>query len=331
MQIALSRRGYSSSQDFVGTFTNPILPTPSADPWVIQHQGHYYFCESRHQDSIFIRRASCFTELAKEEGTLVWSAPAFGRNSKSVWAPELHLLDGKWYIYYAADDGLNENHRMWVLESAGEDPMGPYHCRGCLEMPQWAIDGTVLRLGEKLYFVWSGWPGAVNGQQNLYICEMRTPWSLTGERVLIAAPELAWECQEMAICEGPQVLQKNGKTFIVYSASGSWSEDYCLGLLELTSEDPLDAASWMKRGCVFHKNALVHGVGHCSFVQSTDQQEDWVIYHTKTKRKHGWNDRAVHAQRFTWDEDGYPFLGTPVAAGIPLPLPSRFIPVPTGL
>lgn len=312
--------------DLISTFTNPILSAPSADPWVVQHHGKYHYCESRHQESIYIRQAHCFTDLNQDPGTLVWTAPAFGLNSKSIWAPELHYIDGRWYIYYAADDGQNENHRMWVLQSEAADPMGPYHCRGPLHTSEWAIDGTILRCDGALYFIWSGWPGHVNGQQNLYLARMGNPWTLVGPRVLITQPENAWERREMPICEAPQILQKNGRTFLIYSASASWSEDYCLGMLELTGTNPLDPHHWTKHGSVFAKNALVHGTGHCSFVQSADTLEDWIIYHTKTKRKHGWNDRVIHAQRFTWNEDGLPYFGTPVAAGVPLPRPSRLLP-----
>src|SRR5690349_10129084 len=81
------------------TFRNPILPAPSADPWVLQHDGWYYYCESRKQDSIWLRKARSFTEFSQDEGTMVWSAPPFGADSKSLWAPELHLIEGKWYIY----------------------------------------------------------------------------------------------------------------------------------------------------------------------------------------------------------------------------------------
>ena len=89
------------------TFRNPILPAQSADPWVTYHEGWYYYCESRHQNSIWIRKARSFTEIGQDEGMLVWSAPTVGPDSKSLWAPELHLIDGKWYIYYAADNGHN--------------------------------------------------------------------------------------------------------------------------------------------------------------------------------------------------------------------------------
>ena len=314
------------------TFKNPILPAPSADPWVIQHDGQYYSCESRHQDTIWIRKAKSFIDLEQHEGTMIWSAPAFGPNSRSLWAPELHRIQGKWYIYYAADDGLNENHRMWVLEGLTDDPAGPYRCRGTLDTTAWAIDGTVLQMPNgSLYFIWSGWPGKENGQQHLYIAPMSNPWTLSAERTLIARPEHAWECVDMAICEGPQILQNDGRTFIVYSASGSWTEDYCLGLLELEGRDPLKPSTWKKRGCVFCKTDYVWGIGHCCFVKSPDGAEDWIVYHAKSKRKKGWNDRNVRAQKFTWTDAGLPDFGLPIPAGKPVAVPSGHTTVEVGL
>ncbi|MDB6041248.1 MAG: putative beta-xylosidase, partial [Verrucomicrobiales bacterium] len=250
------------------TFSNPIIPSPSADPWMLFHEGFYYYCESRNQSSIHIRKARTLNEIGYDEGEQIWEAPMVGNNSKAVWAPELHRLNGKWYVYYAADDGLNENHRMWVLESLGENPQGGYRCRGCIETQGWAIDGTVLEIGDQMYFLWSGWPGKVNGQQNLYIAPMSNPWTISGERTLLAAPERDWECVDMAICEGPQVLQRNGKIFVIYSASGSWTVDYCLAMLALKGGDPLDASNWENRGRIFETVPEVLGVGHCSFVTS---------------------------------------------------------------
>ncbi len=304
------------------SFRNPILPAPSADPWVVQHDGWYYYCESRNQNSIWIRKSRSFTDFGQEEGMLIWHAPVSGPDSKSVWAPELHLIDGRWYIYYAADDGLNENHRMWVLEGITSNPCGPYETRGMLDTSGWAIDGTVLKQDGQLYFIWSGWPGKENGRQHLYIAPMINPWTLAGERVLIAEPEHVWETADMPICEGPQLLHRNGRTFIVYSASGSWTEDYCLGLIELTGRNPLLRSDWTKRGCVFQKTDQVWGLGHCSFVDSPDGAENWIIYHAKTKRKKGWADRNVRAQKFSWTDEGLPDFGTPLPAGVSLPLPS---------
>ena len=290
---------------------------------MVYHEGFYYYAESRNQHSLHIMKARSPVEIGKDEGEMIWEAPMVGGNSKAVWAPELHRLNGKWYIYYAADNGLNENHRMWVLESLSDDPQGGYRCRGSMETGGWAIDGTVLTMDDgQMYFIWSGWPGEVNGLQNLYIAPMSNPWTLSGPRVLLASPEQDWECVDMPICEGPQILKKNGKVFLIYSASGSWTVDYCLGMLAFKGGNVLDAGNWQKCGQVFKKTDSVLGTGHCSFVTSPDGREDWILFHTKTKYKKGWNDRNVHAQPFTWTEDGFPHFGTPIAAGVPIEVPS---------
>src|SRR5688572_1412962 len=95
---------------------NQLLPAPAADPWMVHHEGNYYFCESRKHTSIHVRKARSILDIGQDDGVKVWTPPKRGPYSKNVWAPELHWLDGKWYIYFAADNGKNENHRMWVLE-----------------------------------------------------------------------------------------------------------------------------------------------------------------------------------------------------------------------
>ena len=290
---------------------------------MIFHGGCYYYSESRDDRRIFIRRSRSIAGIAADPGVCVWTAPVIGRNSDHIWAPELHLIDGKWFIYYAADDGKNENHRMWVLESESSDPRGKYRCRGQLETQGWAIDGTILTLEDgRRYFFWSGWPGSSNGQQNLYAAPMKDPTTISGARVLIASPSCPWERVEMPICEGPQVLRRNKEIFIVYSASASWTADYCLGLLHNRTGKILDPNAWVKHGPVFKKTDQVWGVGHCSFVKSLCQTEDWIVYHSKSSRKPGWRDRDVHAKRFTWTSDGFPDFGSPVPrTSVPLESP----------
>jgi GH43 family beta-xylosidase len=290
---------------------------------MIFHGGAYYYSESRNKRQIHIRRSRTIAGIGKDPGVRVWTAPAGGMNSDNLWAPELHLIDGKWFIYYAADDGRNENHRMWVLESEGSDPCGKYHCRGSLETGGWAIDGTVLTLDDgRRYMIWSGWPGRRNGQQNIYIAALKDPATIGGPRVLLTTPEHPWERVEMPICEGPQVLKRNGDLFIVYSASGSWTTDYCLGLLHNQTKDVLNPATWVKHGPVFKKTEQVWGVGHCSFVKSLCQTEDWIVYHAKSSQKPGWEDREVHAKRFSWRSDGFPDFGDPLPRSYPIHPPN---------
>jgi GH43 family beta-xylosidase len=174
-----------SRNDLKNVFSNPILET-GADPWMIQHGDHYYYCGSDNASSIFISVARDPTRIGEAEPILVWKAPEGQPYSHQTWAPELFFLDDRWYIYFAASDGCNTTHRMFVLEA--EQACGPYRFKGQISPPTdtWAIDGTVIEHddGER-YFVWSGWDGAANIQQNLYIAKMLNPWTLacSGERL----------------------------------------------------------------------------------------------------------------------------------------------------
>lgn len=304
-------------------FTNPLLRPPAQDPQITYHNGRYYYCESS-EEGIFLRVADDFPELSQAPRRRVWAPAVRGLVSHHIWAPELHILDGKAYIYFAADDGDNDNHRMGVLAAESDDVFGSYRLAGVLDTGGWAIDGTVLTLDNGCrYFIWSGWPGKKNGRQNLYISAMKSPVELTGRRVLIKEPDQPWERRSMPICEGPQVLRRDGRTFLIYSASGSWTADYCLGMLVHEGGDPLDPATWKPAGQVFARNAFACGVGHCGFVSSADGQEDWLVYHAKTVRRDGWNDREVRAQPFTWDQRGWPAFGEPVNPLLPLVHPAR--------
>lgn len=305
------------------TFTNPIVER-GADPWVVQWRGAYYLCQSR-RNAVWVNRSERLLGIGREPWSRVWRPERGQAWSRELWAPELHYLRGRWYIYVAADDGDNANHRMYVLEGATEDPEGPFVLKGKIAAPtdRWAIDGTVLQMpDERLYFAWSGWEGVENVAQHLYIAPMSDPLTISGERVRIASPEHDWErIGRPWVNEGPQALWHGDRLFVIYSASGSWDDDYCLGRLDWTGGDPLDPASWAKHPePVFSRTDQVFGPGHASFVKSRDSREDWIVYHAARYSHAGW-DRNIRTQRFHWRPDGTPDFGIPVPAGVPLPLP----------
>lgn len=310
-------------------FTNPVAPV-GHDPWVVQNDGVYYYCYAD-KNQLWINHSPDLTETVQFAGRSVWTPPEGELYSKQLWAPELHPLDGAWYIYVAASDGTNETHRMYVLRS--DTPTGKFEFVGKIATPddKWAIDGTVLEVGDQRYFVWSGWEGDENVAQHLYIAEMDSPESVSGERVKISSPELEWERRRgdgpkhhtlPFINEGPQVLQRNGRTFVVYSASGSWTNHYCLGQLELTGRDPMDPRAWTKTPhAVFASAEDVHAPGHACFTKSPDGTEDWVVYHTARFKGAGWK-RETRMQPISWDQNGRPVLGSPVPSDHELPKPA---------
>lgn len=303
---------------------NPIAPIGN-DPWVIQKDGIYYYCYSW-DSGIWVNANKRLEQVVQFTGKKVWVPEPTGRCSKHVWAPELHFLQGKWYIYFAADDGMNAHHRMFVLEAKTPDPTGPFAFKGQLrlEPDKWAIDGSVLTLRGALYFIWSGWPGDTDVEQDMYIVRMTDPTTTIGKRVLISSPQYAWEKKGRPLVnEGPTALYNGDKVFIVYSASGSWGNHYCLGLLTLTGNDPMQASSWKKCPTpVFSGTASVISPGHASFTKSPDGKEDWIVYHAARHANAGW-DRNTRIQPYRWDADGSPVFGRPIPGRVKMAAPAE--------
>ena len=301
---------------FMHVFTNPIAPRGN-DPWLIFHEGYYYYCLSD-LGGICVAKIKNIYDLDKAEKIRIWAPPANTVYSKELWAPELHYLNGEWFIYFAADDGKNENHRMYVLKGASQNPLDEFEFMGQIKdsSNKWAIDGTVMQYNNKLYFIWSGWMGNVDGSQLLYLAEMSDPCKISSDRIKISVPEKSWEKKGMPLNEGPVALEHNGVMHIVYSASGSWTDDYCLGLLTLKGNDPLDPVSWEKSAQpILTKSDKVFGPGHCSFTTSPDGKDTWVVYHANPVSGTGWAGRTAWTQPVSWDENNYPVIGLPPNPG----------------
>ena len=337
MSLLLAQRP-SSLQIPRETFSNPIYD--GADPYVIRHDDDYYSINAGPGGRLEVWKSPSLIERGAR--SIVWSPPRAGWNCAEVWAPELHFIRGAWFIYYAASNGQNINHRMGVLRSRTEDPQGPYEDLGQMYTGddlagrtgnRWAIDGTVLELNDQLYFIWSGWEDT-RDIQYLFIAEMSDPATISSNRVRLCPNNCyRWEHvgedrRERGLHEGPAILRRDGRVILVYSASGSWQSTYKLGMLTMNADaDPMDPASWTKHSApVFDCTDEVCGIGHCSFTTSVDGSEDWILFHSKKSRRDGW-DRHVHAQRFEWSADGLPIFGKPIPEreqiAIPHRLPSR--------
>lgn len=299
-----------------GTFTNPLVNF-GADPFVTFEDGYYYYIRVNHDRSIWVSKSEELSRIGQVEPIQVY-APSGDEPSAEMWAPEIHYIDGKWYIYYTA--GAGNNHRMYVLESETSDAQGSYTFKGKMapETDKWAIDQTVLEYDGQLYAIWSGWEGDVNVDQRIYIAKMDNPWTISGERVELSMPEYSWEKQggTPTINEGPQIaVSPDGTVNIVYSASGSWSDYYCLGCLTLKDgADPMERSSWLKADQpIFKKNnSTTYSTGHACFVPSPDGTQDYIVYHATRNSGEGWNGRGVRTQRIYWNEDGTPYIGNAI-------------------
>lgn len=299
------------------------LAEQCADPFVTFHtDGYYYFTYSCPEyDRIELRRAWSIKALAAARPCTIWRKHARGQMSYHIWAPELHFIDGAWYIYFAA--GRAEDPwwiRTYVLMNTSPDPFtGEWVEMGEIssEWDSFMLDMTTFTSGGTRYAVWAQKSREKTENSCLYIARMKSPIELELPQVLLTRPEYDWECRGFKVNEGPSVLHHAGKVFLTYSASAT-DASYCMGMM--TSEegrDLTDTASWQKAQSpvlVTDEKRGIYGPGHNSFTTSRDKKTDYLIYHARPysevdldfalydPNRHSW------VRRIRYDDKGYPIF-----------------------
>ncbi len=304
-------------------YNNPLVEQ-RADPWVLNIGGYYYFTASVPEyDRIELRRAKTINGLTNtKEVKTIWQCHKSGEMSCHIWAPELHRINGEWYIYFTASDKSDKwQIRPYALKCSDKDPLsGKWEECGRIDIgaETFSLDMTVFENRGRLYAVWAQKFSETTGSV-LCIAEMKDPLTLSTKPIILTVPEYDWECQGFKVNEGPAVLLRNGKVLITYSASDTgWR--YCMGLLWANAgDDLLDPSSWNKsKKPVFStsdKNRQ-YGPGHNCF--TTDNGRDVLIYHSRSYKNITGDpledpNRHARAKIFDYDENGLPIFGEPTA------------------
>ena len=296
-----------------------------ADPYVYRHSdGIYYFTASvPAYDRIILRRSATLAGLADAEEVAIWLKHETGIMGNHIWAPELHYLNGKWYIYFAGGEAEDKwAIRPYVLECEDEDPItgtwvekGKMGCAADDEFSfrAFSLDATVFENKGEHYYIWAEKVGVGKQISNLYIARMSSPYQLETVQVLLTTPDYDWERVDFWVNEGPAVLKRNGKIYVTFSASATGA-CYCMGMLTADEDaDLLDPRSWEKdRWPVLasDEELEIYGPGHNSFTVD-EEGNDILVYHARKESVIEGDplynpNRHTMLMKFGWDENGRP-------------------------
>ncbi len=304
---------------------NEVWIQKRADPYVYKHtDGTYYFTASLPDyDGIALRKADKLFDLKDAPEKMIWKKHDKGIMSFHVWAPELHFIFGKWYIYFAAGD-VDDIWaiRPYVLECRGDDPFndewiekGMMQCsdEDPFSFRAFSLDATVLENHGEYYFIWAEKVGVGKQISNLYIARMESATKLSTVQVLLTTPDYDWERVGFWVNEGPAFIKHDGKIYMTYSASET-GVAYCIGMLSADeNDDLLDPKSWEKRRMPVLKTSeelKIYGPGHNSFTVN-DEGEPVMIYHARTEAEIVGNplynpNRHAMVMKVKWNESGEP-------------------------
>ncbi|MEV3854781.1 glycoside hydrolase family 43 protein [Streptomyces sp. NPDC050095] len=307
-------------------YRNPLVEQ-RADPHIHRHtDGHYYFTATAPEyDRIILRRSRTLQGIGTAGESVIWRKHATGAMGAHIWAPEIHHIDGAWYIYFASAPAESVwDIRIWVLENTNPDPFkGTWAEKGQIRTAweTFSLDATTFTHRGARYLAWAQHEPDMDNNTAVWLSRMANPWTLTGPQVRLTTPEFDWECIGYKVNEGPSVIRRHGRFFLSYSASAT-DHHYCLGLLTADADsDLMDPASWTKSPePVFTSSDATgqYGPGHNCFTVAEDGRTDVLVYHARAYKEiegDPLNDpnRHTRVQRLGWHKDGTPDFGVPVA------------------
>lgn len=319
-------------------YPNPFIPE-RADPYITKGpDGYYYFTASypavgdaeHGYDRIILRRSTTVMGLSEAHEKTIWLAHETGIMARHIWAPEIHFIGGRWYIFFAAGDSDGIwNIRPYVLQCDGTDPYNdPWIEKGKMQASaddnvsfgSFSLDMTYFEHKGKHYLIWA----EIVGDSSLFMAEINPaePWILTGKPILLTKPEYGWEKVNHKVNEGASVLKTDDKVYVFFSASGTGAE-YCMGRLSAdTNADLMNPDSWEKVPEPVLQSADLTdeaGPGHNSFVVDEDG-ELLLVYHARPEShlkgecgtfcSESLYDPCRHARikKVRFDEKGVPVL-----------------------
>lgn len=310
--------------------SNPLV-RQRADAQIFRHSdGLYYMTASVPQyDRVVLRRSRTIAGLAEATEKVLWRHEASGPRSGFIWAPELHLIDGRWIMYFAAGpSGGGEDVfriRTYALVCDGQDPMtGSWSVLGQLETPwdSFNLDSTIFVHRGTRYLSWAQREPGIETNSNLYLAPLATPLTLAAKPARLSVPTFDWEIQGFKVNEGAAFLVRNGRVFLTYSASATDAR-YCMGMLTARDDaDLMDPASWTKSPTPVFRTSRenrIFGPGHNSFTVD-ENGRDMLVYHARDYEKIDGDplfdpNRHTRVQPIHFDVAGVPIFDPPLANG----------------
>lgn len=315
-----------------GTVRQRVYPFPfvvdRADPTVLAYQDRYYFIATDDPDGncvatsrLLIRVADSIAGLATAPDHAiveVGTADIAG----CFWAPELHVIAGRLYCFFAPCTGAADWKRVRchvmrlrdggdpVVAADWEAPRPVLQADGSpLQRdpghPGLSLDMTYVEDAGRSYVIWSQrYITDRVGDAELWIATLdpADPWRLTSDPVRIVTAEYGWDHE---VAEGPFALRHGERLVVTYSGS-QVGPTYAAGAIEARSgSDLLDPGAWTKASAPLlgtGSNFSQWGPGHNTFSRDEDGLELVAFHAHPTITTRG---RCTALRRIHWAADGH--------------------------
>jgi beta-xylosidase len=221
---------------------------------------------------------------------------------RAMWAPAAVEKDGKYYLFFGANDIQNDKELGGIGVAVADRPEGPY--KDHLGKPlidkfhnkAQPIDQFVFKDDDgQHYIIYGGW-------RHCNVAKLND--SFTGF-IPFEDGTVFKEVTPEGYVEGPFMFRKDGKYYFMWSEGGWTGPNYSVAYA--IADSPL--GPFKRIGKVLQQDpAVATGAGHHSVIRAPAKQgeeEGWyIVYHRRPLGKRGANERVTCIDRMEFDERG---------------------------
>lgn len=303
---------------------NPLFPGWYADPQIRRYGDTYWVFPTYSQAF----KEQLFLDLFSSKDLKTWTKHPRALDAKDVpwvkgalWAPDAHEKDGKYYIFFGANDAYPIDRRGGnftpVTEpgigkyggigvAVADRPEGPY--RDLIGKPLidqfWnaaqPIDQFVFTYKGDWYMVYGGW-------ERCNLVKLAPDF----KSLLPLDDGKMWrDITPEHYTEGPVMFERMGKWYFMYSTGGWTTDNYRVNYS--VADTPFGPFTF-KGGVLSTQRPVSTGAGHHSVINIPCTDDWYICYHRHPIPNQGGNDRVTCLDRMYFDKDGniLPIIQTP--------------------
>jgi beta-xylosidase len=284
-----------------GLSGNPIFEGWYADPEVVVY-GDTYWIFPTYSDAF---EKQTFLDAFSSKDLVRWQKhPRVVTNQiatwakKAMWAPAAIQANGKYYLFFSANNILREKEVGGIGVAVADKPEGPYAdplgkplINQIVNEAQ-PIDQCAFRDDDgQFYMYYGGWQhcNVVRLSKDLLSLE-KHPDGTTFKEI---TPE--------KYVEGPYAFKRNGKYYLMWSEGGWTGPDYCVAYA--MSDSPVGPFKRIAK--ILQQDPKIGtGAGHHSVIPVPGSDTWYIVYHRHPLGDRNGNHREVCIDTMQFNKDG---------------------------
>jgi beta-xylosidase len=292
---------------------NPIVEGWYADPEVVIYDNKFWIFptfSAKFEDQVYFDAFSSDDLVTWEKHSRILDSSMVKWVKEALWAPSPIEKDGKYFLFFSANDIQSPFSRWWNPEkdvegevggigiAVADQPQGPY--KDYLGKPlinefynkAQPIDQFVFKAEDgNHYIVYGGWGRCNIGRLSEDFTAL-VPFE-DGDIVKEITPE--------GYVEGPVMFRRNGKLYFMWS-EGNWG-DGSYKVAYAIADSPF--GPFERLGTVLESDpAIATGAGHHSVLQIPGTDDWYIVYHRRPIPNEDRDHRVICIDRMYFNEDG---------------------------